>query len=402
MTAYTNPIQKGMLADMGMGHQVEAPETVTEAGATMDLEFHQLDLRYEGLRVRRPEREKRLLASLAERGQQVPIVVIALAGEPNRFLVIDGYKRIRALQRLGQDAVRATVWDMDESEALVLDRSLRTAERETALEQGWLLAELHSGFGLSLDDLARRFDRSVSWVSRRLALVRELPESIQQRVRRGEIGAHAAMKYLVPMARANRDDCERLAEAIAWHKFTTQEVGELYAAWRTGLPPIRQRVIADPKLFLRARRELEEEEPVAVRAAEELLRNLDVAGAIARRAMRQWREGASSMNLAERENVWLCLQQVMSDLTRLSDQIEKENAYVESKSADSDSGASPQGSGHAPDCTDATSVPNGSQEGDPLGIERAPANHPRREGGAPSAGDSRTLCFLPGEPGPGP
>jgi ParB family chromosome partitioning protein len=371
-------------------------------GQIMDLEFHQLDLRYEGLRVRRPERERRLLASLAERGQQVPIVIIALAGEPNRFLVIDGYKRIRALQRLGQDTVRATVWDMDESEALVLDRSLRTAEAETALEQGWLLAELHRGFGLSLDDLARRFDRSVSWVSRRLALVRELPESIQQRVRRGEIGAHAAMKYLVPMARANRDDCERLAEAIAWHKFTTQEVGELYAAWRTGLLPIRQRVIADPKLFLRARRELEEEEPVAVRAAENLLRNLDVAGAIARRALRQWRAATTAMNLAERENVWLCLQQVMSDFTRLSDQIEKENGYVESESADSDSGASPQGSGDAPDCKSATGLPECSQEGDPVGINRRPTHDSGGEGRALPANDPGFLCFLPGEPGPSP
>ena len=56
-------------------------------------------------------------------------------------------------------------------------------------------------------------------------------------------------------------------------------------------------MLEDPKLFLRARRELEEEEPVAVRAAEELLRNLDVAGAIARRAMRQWREATNAMNL---------------------------------------------------------------------------------------------------------
>jgi len=366
----------------------------------MDLEFHQLDLRYEGLRVRRPERERRLLASLAERGQQVPIVVIALAEESNRFLVIDGYKRIRALQRLGQDTVRTTVWDMDETEALVLDRSLRTAEGETALEQGWLLAELNRSFGLSFDDLARRFDRSVSWVSRRLALVRELPESIQQRVRQGEIGAHAAMKYLVPMARAKRDDCERLAEAIAWHKFTTHEVGELYAAWRTGLPPIRQRVIEDPKLFLRARCELEEEEPVAVRAAEELLRNLDVAGAIARRATRQWREAANAMDLAERENVWLCVQQVLSDLTRLSDQIEKENGYVESESAHSDPGTSPQGSGPAPDCTGAPSLPCGSKESDPLGIERPSPDRPCGEGGSLPAKDPGALCFLPGELGP--
>jgi hypothetical protein len=93
---------------------------------------------------------------------------------------------------------------MDEAEALVLDRSLRTAEQETALEQGWLLDELHRGLGLSFEDLARRFDRSVSWVSRRLALVKELPESVQTHVREGKIGAQAAMKYLVPMARAKR------------------------------------------------------------------------------------------------------------------------------------------------------------------------------------------------------
>jgi len=32
----------------------------------MDLEFHQLDLRYESLRIRHPKREKRLLASLSD------------------------------------------------------------------------------------------------------------------------------------------------------------------------------------------------------------------------------------------------------------------------------------------------------------------------------------------------
>jgi ParB family chromosome partitioning protein len=141
----------------------------------MELEFHLLDLRYERLRVRRPMRERRLLASLAERGQQVPVVVIAIPEETDRFIVIDGYKRIRALSRLGRDTVRATVWDMSETEALILDRSLRTAEGETALEQGWLLSELHRSFNLSLHELAMRFDRSASWVSRRLALVRELP-----------------------------------------------------------------------------------------------------------------------------------------------------------------------------------------------------------------------------------
>ena len=33
----------------------------------------------------------------------------------------------------------------------------KTAEPEMALEQSWLLAELHERFGLSLEELARRF-----------------------------------------------------------------------------------------------------------------------------------------------------------------------------------------------------------------------------------------------------
>jgi ParB family chromosome partitioning protein len=86
-----------------------------------------------------------------------------------------------------------------------------------ALEQEWLLAEIEQRFGYGLEELARRFDRSSSWVSRRLALVELLPESVQQQVREGQITAHVAMKYLVPMARISLDDCQRMAAAFAGH-----------------------------------------------------------------------------------------------------------------------------------------------------------------------------------------
>src|SRR3989449_4621921 len=186
----------------------------------MKLEFHQFDRRYEHLRVRNPERQRRLLGSLAAWGQQTPIVVVAISEKPDRYQVIYGYKRIAALEQLGRDTVEAVVWDMSEADALVLERSMRFSEGETALEQGWLLAELEHRFGYSLEDLARRFDRSVSWVSRRLALVELLPDIVQQQVRTGEISAHIAMKYLVPMARANLDDCQHMANVFAKHRFS--------------------------------------------------------------------------------------------------------------------------------------------------------------------------------------
>ena len=104
----------------------------------MKLEFHQLDRRYEHLRSRDRGHQRRLLASLAASGQQTPIVVVAIEDQPHRYQIIDGYKRVAALEQLGRDTVEAAVWDMSESDALVLDRSMRLSEKETALEQGWL------------------------------------------------------------------------------------------------------------------------------------------------------------------------------------------------------------------------------------------------------------------------
>jgi len=189
----------------------------------MQLEFHQLNLRWEHLRVREPHRQRHLLASLAESGQQTPIVVVIAKDDNDRYLVIDGYKRIAALRQLGRDTVEATVWPMGEAEALLLSRSQRMGPQESALEQGWLLSEMEQRFSYSLDELARRFDRSISWVSRRLALVELLPEAVQRHVREGNITAQIAMKYLVPVARVSADDCERMAAAFVKHRCDSRQ-----------------------------------------------------------------------------------------------------------------------------------------------------------------------------------
>ena len=99
----------------------------------MELEYHQLDLRYEALRLRRRERERRLLADLSERGQQVPVVVVGLEGEAQRYVLIDGFARTRALRRLGSDTVRATVWELCEPEALLLSLELTQFEGHCTL-----------------------------------------------------------------------------------------------------------------------------------------------------------------------------------------------------------------------------------------------------------------------------
>src|ERR1039458_10329146 len=92
---------------------------------------------------------------------------------------------------------------------------MRGGEQATALEEGWLLVELSQRFGYDQEELARRFDHSTSWVSRRMGLIELLPASVQQQVRSGAIAAHVAMKFLVPMARLGAEGCCRMAELQA-------------------------------------------------------------------------------------------------------------------------------------------------------------------------------------------
>lgn len=210
------------------------------------LEFHQLDRRLENLRLRHPSRQRRLIASLAESGQQTPIIVIE---QSSRYLVIDGHKRIAALQQLGRDTVEAVVWAMSEADALVLERTLVMGEAPCTLEQGWLLQQMESRLGYSIEDLARRFDRSRHWVASRLALVEILPEPVQQLVREGKLAASLAMRYLVPVARSNRDHCQRMAAAFVEQAWTTRQAGAFYQAWRRASGAVRERLLSAPKLF---------------------------------------------------------------------------------------------------------------------------------------------------------
>lgn len=296
-----------------------------------NLEFHQLELRYERLRVIRPEQERRLLTSLAEVGQQVPIVVIQDQGK-SLFVVIDGYKRVRCLRRLARDTVMASSWPGDESEALIVTRLMQTAEPESALEQSWLLAELHDRFGLSLEELARRFGHSVSWVSRRLALVRELPDSIQEQVRQGEIVPHAAAKYLVPLARANRRTCLDLVEAIGSTRLSSRDFGILYSSYQTGNWVARQRLISDPLLFLKSYKETLSAPTVEPIPGDSLLTDLEVLSSTARRADRRLRRGIlRNLPEQERQDLARCLSQSIHEIERMAERFDKEMADARSE-----------------------------------------------------------------------
>jgi len=343
------------------------------------LEFHQLDRRLESLRVRHPARQRRLIASLAETGQQTPIIVIESEG---RYLVIDGRKRVAALQQLGRDTVEAVVWEMSEADALVLERSLRMSEPETALEQGWLLAEMESRLGCSIEDLARRFDRSTTWVARRLALVELLPEAVQQLVRDGRIAAQIAIRYLAPVAPIDPELCRRMAEAFAARPWTIREAGELYHAWRGATAVVRERILAEPKLFRKAHAQ-----------PGTLEKELDQIAAIAQRALGRL-ESAPQNRAALRRKI----ERAAGLLAALGERIEEQATnHVEPSATRHDTptacGRDPQARDRAPAEGLAPKRPPGAEGR----LQRRAEDRAGREGGAVPPADPRVIAGVQGQ-----
>ena len=111
------------------------------------------------------------------------------------------------------------------------------------------------------------------------ALVSELPDAVQEGVRRGKIVAHGAAKYLVPLARANKSTCELIASAVASARLSSRELGLLYKGWRDGTAKTRERLRTEPHVLLRALKELERASETRERSpGEKLLCELELLG----------------------------------------------------------------------------------------------------------------------------
>jgi len=276
----------------------------------VEVDLHQLELRHRDLRIHDGKERRQLIGSVAEVGQQVPVVVVR---DAERFVLIDGYLRVEALRRLHRDTAMATTWPLSEVEALLHHRHLEMAKR-AAIEDAWLLRRLRE-HGLTMVELARRVWRSKSWVSRRLGLFDALATSAQDAVRAGNVPSHAAMKYLVPLARANKRQCEQLITGLGDTRVSDRELGALYTAWRRADRAGKQRLVAEPLLFLRALSSTSARDDETTT----LHKDLAALAAIALRAGRQLRD--SGQFAAELTGAWRAAREAFAALNATIEEI---------------------------------------------------------------------------------
>ena len=215
----------------------------------LEVDLHRLELRYAAARVLEPRAVERLARSIEKSGQLMPCIGVA---EGERVVLLDGYRRVAALKRLGRDTVFVERLSCDLAQGLVTVLCRTQARALAAIEEALILRELIEGLGLTQNELAHRCGRDVSWVCRRLQLLIGLPENVLSAVREGTLSTWAATRVIAPLARANAEHAERLLQSARAEALTTRELNCCFEHYQRAGQLARERLITHPRLFLKA------------------------------------------------------------------------------------------------------------------------------------------------------
>jgi len=168
-----------------------------------EVELHRLELRFAATRVDDRRAVQRLVQSIDACGQliaciavQVQPVACAEAGA-TPLVLIDGYRRVAALRKLGRDTALLECWSCTVAEALLQVLARSRSRAFTAVEEALLLRDLVDAQRLSQREAARQCGRDVSWVQRRLQLLGEVPEAVLQAVCREQISTWSAVRVFL-------------------------------------------------------------------------------------------------------------------------------------------------------------------------------------------------------------
>ena len=124
----------------------------------MEIDLHRLELRFAALRIDDAPAVRRLAESIMVHGQLVECIA-AGASEDARVVLIDGYRRVAALKRLGRDTARVQCWSCPVDQALTQVLAHTGSRQFSPIEEALLLRELIDAHGLKLREAAHRCAR---------------------------------------------------------------------------------------------------------------------------------------------------------------------------------------------------------------------------------------------------
>jgi hypothetical protein len=194
---------------------------------TQDIELATIDLRYESYRLRNPGAEKRLLASITERGIEEPLEGV---DAPKSKILLNGFKRYRCAKRLKIGVV--PYLSLGEDEAAGILAVLRTSNNKSLsiLEQARFIEDLRGLHRMSVADLAQTLSRSKAWVSMRLGLIGDLSERLRAKLFSSAFPVYSymyTMRTLMRMNGVKKEDVEDFVEAVSGKRLSVRDIEQL-------------------------------------------------------------------------------------------------------------------------------------------------------------------------------
>jgi len=166
-----------------------------------EAEIHTISKKYESFRLRDKNREKYLLQSIMEYGIREPLQCVQ--GDGQKYILLDGFKRLRCSYRLHINMVPVVSLGSDEASSILHFIRMSTDRGLSTLEQARFVDELHKRYGLGVSDIAARLERSKAWVSVRLGIIDEMSQVVREEVFSGRFPLRSYMYTLRQFTRVN-------------------------------------------------------------------------------------------------------------------------------------------------------------------------------------------------------
>lgn len=217
-------------------------ERIDTTSAARELEIREIDLRYERCRVKSVRAERALLADVARRGIERPLCGVA---SDERWVLLDGFKRLRCARRLDMGYVPCASLGADEAACITAMLRGPGQKRLTFLEEARFLQELRCAHNMSLGEIAACVGRSKGWASMRLAALADMSETVREAVFRGSFPARAWMYIVRPFTRVNDIDpasTDAFVHAVGGRGYSVREIERLARAYFTGTADIRREI----------------------------------------------------------------------------------------------------------------------------------------------------------------
>jgi len=185
-----------------------------------------------------------LAYSIKIEGQLKPIIVRPHPSKEDWYQCIDGECRIRACKKLGKVLIRAEIRMLSDEEADYLAMRINQlhGKRLNELEEALHIQRMMEKYGLSQNDIAKKFKKSQQWVSMRLALVTALHPEIQKNVTTRVVTSSHARE----LAELPKEEQPRVLQKIIDEKLSFRETEALVHALKEASLEKKEEILRQP------------------------------------------------------------------------------------------------------------------------------------------------------------